>query len=498
MQKIGDITNTATPDGEFTDGSVAGGVSPTLLPAEWFNTIQRELCNIVVESGGTLDPDNDTQILEAITKIAQGIIPDFTVVSSSTDTTAGRIVNVGWQGLGGATQIAMGKVSQFLANTDSTKPEYPGNGAGFQACYAPNRRGQIYLTTDNGLHVRFTLSDTAVDTTTPWAKVYTTLYKPTAGDVGAVPYRGPLGTDDLNTVTGSKYGRFCQPLSANATAARHYPITEAGALDVHQTSANGAAACVQEYRSFSSRRIFLRSYDPGVSDWTDWCEFYTTAKKPTSADVGAIPLTGSTGVTGIVLSSAELQSSSANSFRIGYGGYGTFWRNDGVNLYLMLTNQNDRWGNYNDLRPFRVSLNNGEVMISKLNLSDFGYFDARYQAKGSYTPAGQAYTKAESDARYNLKNTATKAANAMTSKDASTGVMEVVMSNITVAANTNVSVTFSTAFPSVCVGVVITYDGATRGNDSDSSIAVVSYTHTGCVLRANNASGKFMLIAKGY
>lgn len=86
----------------------------------------------------------------------------------------------------------------------------------------------------------------------------------------------------------------------------------------------------------------------------------------------------------------------------------------------------------------------------------------------------------------------------MTHKDASTGVMEVVMSNITVAPNANVSVTFSTAFPSVCVGVVITYDGSGHGSGDDSSIACVSYSRTGCVLRANNAQGKFMLIAKGY
>lgn len=136
------------------------------------------------------------------------------------------------------------------------------------------------------------------------------------------------------------------------------------------------------------------------------------------------------------------------------------------------------------------------------------YLARTYQPKGNYTPAGQAYTKAESDgryytrvqsdARYNLKNTATKSANAMTHKDASTGVMEVVMSNITVGPNTNVNVKFSTAFPSVCVGVVITYDGSGHGSNDDSSIACVSYSRTGCVLRANNAQGKFMLIAKGY
>ncbi|WP_244949860.1 phage tail protein [Enterobacter kobei] len=133
---------------------------------------------------------------------------------------------------------------------------------------------------------------------------------------------------------------------------------------------------------------------------------------------------------GYLRAGGEVQSSSANSYRIAYGAYGTFWRNDGGSLYLMLTNKDDPWGNYNALRPFRVSLNTGEVIISKLNLSDFGYFDARYytkaqsdagympktgaytkaesdgrfQPKGNYTPAGQAYTKAESDARYGVVN----------------------------------------------------------------------------------------------
>ena len=124
--------------------------------------------------------------------------------------------------------------------------------------------------------------------------------------------------------------------------------------------------------------------------------------------------------------------------------------------------------------------------------------DGRFQPKGSYTPAGQAYTKAESDARYNLKNTATKSANAMTHKDASTGVMEVVMSNINVPSKTNVNVTFPAAFPNACVGVVITYNGAGHGSGDDSAIYVPSYSRTGCTLYAHNADGKFMLIAKGY
>lgn len=69
MQRIGDITNTATPDGEFTDGNVAGGVRPTLLLAKWFNTIQRELCNVITKNGGSLNPDDDSQLYEILNSV---------------------------------------------------------------------------------------------------------------------------------------------------------------------------------------------------------------------------------------------------------------------------------------------------------------------------------------------------------------------------------------------------------------------------------------------
>ncbi|ANI28919.1 tail protein [Yersinia entomophaga] len=70
MQKIGDIPNTrADSHGEFTDGNVAGGVSPTILPAEWFNTIQRELINVLAAGGVTPDTTKFNQLATAISKI---------------------------------------------------------------------------------------------------------------------------------------------------------------------------------------------------------------------------------------------------------------------------------------------------------------------------------------------------------------------------------------------------------------------------------------------
>lgn len=70
MQKIGDIPNTrADNNGEFTDGNVAGGVPPTILPAEWFNTIQRELINILTAADIEPDSDKFDQVATAVSKL---------------------------------------------------------------------------------------------------------------------------------------------------------------------------------------------------------------------------------------------------------------------------------------------------------------------------------------------------------------------------------------------------------------------------------------------
>ncbi|MEA5208527.1 phage tail-collar fiber domain-containing protein [Enterobacter mori] len=439
--------------------------------------------------------DSDSEVLAATPKAVSVAVKEIKatlgtasgkdVVTSKTDYTAGRVLTTGWMSLGGYgtdNLIAAADAKKSLRNGFYAVSNEPAYGNSSLISFGYDSGSQVHIIAKQGGQAPLL----GVCGSTPqgdfgnWGKIYTEFQKPTALDVGAVPYRGQLGTDDLNTVTGTKYGRFCQPLSANATAARNYPIAEAGDLDVHQTGGNGAEACVQEYRSFSTRRIFLRTYNPAGSVWTDWCEFYTTAKKPTAADVGAIPLTGSTSVAGLVRNAAEFQSTSANSFRIAYGGYGAFWRQDGANLYLMLTNNGDQYGGYNSLRPLTINMSTGNSTMGRLNLtdwtnfdaryltlsggtvtgatnftstlniraglelyapqpyidfhfgnssadyttrlientsgnlhligsfsasktitpSDYSNFDARYQAKGSYTPSGEAYTKAESNARF--------------------------------------------------------------------------------------------------
>jgi len=66
---------------------------------------------------------------------------------------------------------------------------------------------------------------------------------------------------------------------------------------------------------------------------------------------------------GNVYASGEFISSALNSYRHADGIYGTFWRQDGTNLYLMLTNANDPNGAYNDFRPLRVELATGLIEL---------------------------------------------------------------------------------------------------------------------------------------
>ena len=73
------------------------------------------------------------------------------------------------------------------------------------------------------------------------------------------------------------------------------------------------------------------------------------------------------GKTGLIAqfngSTSELRCMSINTYRHTYGNYGSFWRNDGTNLWLMLTNSGDQNGSYNDFRPFRVNYGTGAVYI---------------------------------------------------------------------------------------------------------------------------------------
>ncbi|WP_225087746.1 phage tail protein [Pectobacterium colocasium] len=114
-----------------------------------------------------------------------------------------------------------------------------------------------------------------------------------------------------------------------------------------------------------------------------WRRDYNTRNLPTAADVGAIPFSGGT-LTG------ELTSAKPDNYRISYGDYGVYMRNDGAAFYTLLTNKGDPYGNYNALRPFRIHLESGDVQMSQ-NVEVEGILSEKgarvYSSKNKPTPA---------------------------------------------------------------------------------------------------------------
>ncbi|HDD9158092.1 TPA: tail fiber domain-containing protein [Escherichia coli] len=71
----------------------------------------------------------------------------------------------------------------------------------------------------------------------------------------------------------------------------------------------------------------------------------------------------SVGATKIVYTNGQYVSANSDAYRMIFGNYGAFWRNDGSKVYLLSTAENDRFGGWNGNRPFIYDLNSGNVQL---------------------------------------------------------------------------------------------------------------------------------------
>ncbi len=69
--------------------------------------------------------------------------------------------------------------------------------------------------------------------------------------------------------------------------------------------------------------------------------------------------------------SGEIRSTltATSNFRMVCGGYASLLRNDGVNTYLLFTNNNDVNGGWNNLRPLRINNSNGDLFFANENVT---------------------------------------------------------------------------------------------------------------------------------
>ncbi len=132
------------------------------------------------------------------------------------------------------------------------------------------------------------------------------------------------------------------------------------AMTLHRQTGQAAYMAWWDRRDGKNQRSGYIGHPDGTTDGFVWRN-----------DVGAnsFDLEGSgqvnltTGKTKIVYTNGQYYSANADAFRMIYGNYGAFWRNDGGCVYLLSTAENDKYGGWNGYRPFIYNLGNGNVML---------------------------------------------------------------------------------------------------------------------------------------
>lgn len=71
MHKIGDDTPTSDVNGEWTEGGAGGTPSATVIKANWLNSVQRELLDVLSLFGITPSVSNDAQLREILRRMRQ-------------------------------------------------------------------------------------------------------------------------------------------------------------------------------------------------------------------------------------------------------------------------------------------------------------------------------------------------------------------------------------------------------------------------------------------
>ncbi|WP_105611278.1 gp53-like domain-containing protein [Cronobacter malonaticus] len=241
----------------------------------------------------------------------------------------------------------------------------------------------------------------------------------TAIDVSAIPNGGQLGTTHLNTLTGSKYGRYYQQYTANATAANGYPTNVAGALDVIQNGAGSSEGCTQEYRPYTSNVCYRRYYRGDSKAWSSWEYDLTSAGGVIN---GFVEITGDA-------RSVTIKPKTANN---GYYFFGR--KSDNTNHFYLGQGSNNSnnvtWGNY--LTNSSISLVAGGVAVSgTITPSNWSNFDARYQAKNTANRASSGWFK-----------------------DGSTGL--IFQWGVARRSGDSTKIAFPIAFPNACLNVQLT------------------------------------------
>ncbi|MBB8603781.1 tail fiber protein [Escherichia coli] len=189
------------------------------------------------------------------------------------------------------------------------------------------------------------------------------------------------GTSDIN-LTPKNIGAFASGKTGDTVAndkavgwnwssgAYNATIDGASTLILHFYMGEGSCPAAQFRINYKNGGIFYRSARDGYGFEADWSEFYTTTRKPTAGDVGALSLSGGqlNGALGIGTSSAL----GGNSIVLGDNDTGFKQNGDGnLDVYA---------NNVHVMRFVSGSIQSNKTIniTGSVNPSDYGNFDSRY------------------------------------------------------------------------------------------------------------------------
>lgn len=353
----------------------------------------------------TLNAKGFTQLSSAVDSTAENMAATPKAVKAANDNANGRVpsgrtvngralsedISITAQDIFNGQAVSIGSAADLntytvpglyfqVANSQAANGNnYPEPVAGSLEVYKHAGITQIYRVYNNS---RSYIRTAFNGTWSAWVQQYDEANKPGALDVGAVPAnQAGLGTTNLNTLTGSKFGRYFQVYNANATAERGYPLASAGSLDVIKNGAGGAEGCTQEYRLHTSNLCYRRHYRPDTKEWSPWEYDLTSA--------GGV-------IDGPVEIRRDARSLTIKPVSAGAGYWFFGQKHDGTNHFYIGQASPDEdvvsWGNY--LTNSSISLVSGGARVKgQIMPSDVSNFDQRYQLRNIASGGGNGWYK---------------------------------------------------------------------------------------------------------
>ncbi|HHA2249932.1 TPA: hypothetical protein ACOEHG_004874 [Enterobacter ludwigii] len=401
-------------------------------------TLTKEALNAVQ----SITAGNNTHKPGATGDVKLGSAADADIVTSMTDTTAGRATVVGYGGWGianGTTiflksifDIACSGAYNALGKGNETPtagvPDDSGNTR--YAVLATNIYASLYWVTLISNKEYYVGNVDVSKKTAVWERFYCTGYKPTAADTGALPLTGGKLTGNLEINDNAPIIQ----LSEADTGKKYFIVADGSGFRIDEDSTAGNS--ILSYAGASKQMKTAGQFVPG--DYGNFDSHY-------------LKLTGGT-LTGNLTVQSTIQ----------VGGIGSGVLNIGDNdsgLRSSKDGQVDLWAN--------------SKMMGYWNTTTFSF-------TGQIVPTD--YTNF--DNRYGGKNTASLGGGGGWWQDSSTGL--IIQMGIVNRTGYSTTVTFPKAFPNYCIGVNLTLNMYINSlSDSSSNIRALSHSSTNFVYGSN-------------